>query len=249
MGKHMNQRKIFDVSEKVVIITGAAGFLGTQYSKALSQHGANVVLADINYSKCKQLANELKKKFHVKPLPIKVDISNKKSVKEMVSKVIKNYSKIDVLVNNASYVEGKATRLVPFEKLSIENWNKVISVNITGVFLCTQEVGRIMMKQKRGIIINISSIYGLVAPDQRIYGKSGLNSSIVYGITKGAVLNLTRYLASNWSKHDIRINSLTLGGVENDHNSNFIKNYSYRTMIGRMAKPNEYVGALLFFGF
>ena len=103
-----------------------------------------------------------------------------------------------------------------------------------------------MKKQKNGVIINIASTYGIVAADQRIYGKSGQNSAVYYAATKSAIINFTRYLASYWRGTGIRVNTLSPGGVENNQGIEFIKNYSYKTMLGRMAKKNEYVGAILF---
>lgn len=242
----MNIKKLFDLSGRVVILTGAAGLLGMQYAEGLSQVGANVVLADTNFSKCKILAENLRKKYKVTPLPIRVDVTNKKSINKMIKHALEKFSRIDVLVNNAIFPENKKERSVSFEKFSLPIWNEVIQVNLTGVFLCCQEVGKIMVKQKFGVIINISSIYGIKGADQRIYGNSGLNSTAAYAVTKSGILNLTRYLASYWNKKGIRVNTLTLGGVDNNVDRDFKKKYSYKTMIGRMARKDEYIGALLF---
>ena len=242
----MNVKEIFDLSGRVVILTGAAGLLGEQYARGLSQAGANVVLADKCYSKCKKLEIDLKKEYDVNPLAIKIDITNKKSVKKMIAEIVNRYAKIDVLINNAMFQEGKKERAILFERFPLSSWNKVLSVNITGMFLCCQEVGKIMLKQKHGNIINISSIYGLVGADQRIYGKSGINSTIAYAATKSAILNFTRYLASYWHNTGIRVNTLSLGGVENNQDPYFIKNYSTKSMLGRMARKDEYVGSILF---
>lgn len=239
-------KKLFDLSGRVIILTGAVGLLGTQYAEGLSQSGANLVLADINFLKCKKLAKELEQKYNVDVLALKIDLTNKKSVKNMISRTIKKFSKVDVLINNAMFHEGKKEKAVPFEKFSLDNWNKVISVNITGMFLCCQEVGKIMLKQRHGVVINISSIYGINAVDQRIYGKSGINPTIVYAVTKAAILNFTRYLASYWNNTGIRVNTLSLGGVKNNQDPQFIKNYSYKTMLGRMAQKDDYVGAIVF---
>lgn len=242
----MNIEKIFDLSNKTILLTGAAGILGRQYAEGLSQAGANVILSDVNYSECKKIENELCKKYKCTPLAVKVDISSEKSVKNMVKTALKQFSSIDVLINNAVFPETQKERSIPFEKFPLTIWNQIISVNLNGMFLCSREVGMIMKKQKKGSIINISSIYGMVAADQRIYGQSGLNSTAAYAATKSAVLNFTRYLASYWNGSGIRINSLTLGGVNNGQNSEFIKKYSNKTMIGRMAHKDEYVGAILF---
>jgi NAD(P)-dependent dehydrogenase (short-subunit alcohol dehydrogenase family) len=239
-------KKLFDVSNKVIILTGAGGLLGTQYAEGLCQAGANIVLADLDFVRCKKQADRLKTKYNIDVLPIKLDITDKESITNLVKETIKRFSRIDVLINNAAFQEGQKERNVKFEEFTLESWNSVISVNMTGVFLCCQEVGKIMKKQKHGVILNIGSIYGLVAADQRIYGKSGLNSSIAYASTKASLINFTRYLASYWRNTGIRVNILSLGGVENNQNHEFIKRYSDKTMLGRMAKKEEYIGAVLF---
>ena len=170
------------------------------------------------------------------------------------------FSKIDVLVNNAVFTEDKKERSTHFEEFQISLLNKIFSVNVSGMVLCCQKVGQIMKRQKQGVIINVSSIYGLVAADQKIYGNSSLNSTVAYAVTKSAILNLTRYLASYWENTGIRVtkllaskfapkirvNSISLGGVESGQDLKFIKNYSHKTMLGRMAKTDEYVGSVLF---
>ena len=242
----MDITKLFDLSGRIVIITGAAGNLGSKYAEGLTQAGANVVLADIDYATCKQLGKQLENKYSIKNLAIKLDLNDKSSIENMVSKTMKQFSKIDILINNAAYQGNSKSRKIKFENFPLNEWNKAVSVNLTGVFLTCQEVGKIMVKQKYGNIINISSTYGLVAPDQRIYGTSGQNAAAFYSATKAALVNLTRYLASYWNRSGIRVNSLSPGGVENSQESNFIKKYSEKTMLGRMANKNEYVGAIIF---
>ena len=136
-----------------------------------------------------------------------------------------------------------------FEDYPLDLWNKVVETNLTGVFLCCQEFGKTMGKQKTGgSIVNISSIYGINGADQRIYGKSQLNSPPSYAATKGAIVNMTRYLAAYWHGKNIRVNTMTLGGVLDKTNmkKEFIDNYSKKTILGRMANSDEYNGALLF---
>lgn len=242
----MDIKKLFDLSNKVILITGAAGMLGTQYAYGLSRLGANVVLADLELSKCRLIEKEIKKKFSTKPMSIKLDLRQKESILSMTNVVIKKYSKIDVLINNAAYQGDPKIRKSGFENLDLETWNKAIDVNLTGVFLCCQSIGKHMLKQKSGNIINIASIYGLVGPDQRIYGKSGQNSAAFYASTKGAIINLTRYLATYWQGTGIRVNSFSPGGVENKQDPLFIKKYSERTPLQRMAKKDEYVSSIVF---
>lgn len=242
----MNKKNIFDLHGKYILLTGASGLLGQAYAEGLSRQGANVILADIDYNKCKLLEISIKKKYSVNPFAIKVDLTKKTSISKMLIKIKKKTPIIDILINNAMYHEGKKEQNITFEQFPLSSWNKVISVNLTGMFLLCQEIGKLMKKQKQGVIINVSSIYGLVGADQRIYENSGINSSVAYATTKSAVLNFTRYLASYWHKDGIRVNSISLGGVENNQNPNFIKNYSHKTMMRRMAKKEEYVGAMIF---
>ena len=242
----MDITKLFDLSDRVIIITGAAGNLGSKYAEGLSQAGANLVLADLDYARCKKLGKQLESKYSTKTLAVKLDLTNKISIKNMVTKSMKEFSKIDVLINNAAYQGNQKTRKIKFEDFPLNEWNKAVSVNLTGIFLTCQEVGKIMVKQKNGNIINISSTYGLVAPDQRIYGVSGQNAAAFYSATKAAIINLTRYLASYWNRTGIRVNSLSPGGVENSQEANFIKNYSEKTILGRMAQKDEYIGSIIF---
>ena len=166
---------------------------------------------------------------------ILIDVEKNKN-KKLELELTKKYNKTDRM------------RDASFEKYPFELWNKTISKNLNGVFLTSKEIGRIMIKQRHGIILNISSIYGIQGPDQSIYGDSRLNSPAFYSVTKGGIVSLTRYLAALWSKKNIRVNTLTLGGVYNNklHPKSFVKSYSRKTMIGRMAKINDYDGALLF---
>ena len=213
---------------------------------APSEAGANIVLADIDYSKCKIIQSKLEKKFKRKFTSLELDLRDKKSIVKNVKLLQKKFGTIDVLINNAAIQGNHKLRTAKFEDFPLSYWNDAISVNLTGVFLMCQEVGKVMVKQKKGNIINISSTYGIIAPDQRIYGTSGQNSSAFYASTKSALINLTRYLASYWNRKGIRVNTLSPGGVENNQDPKFIKKYSEKTMIGRMAQKDEYVGALIF---
>lgn len=242
----MENSKLFDLTNKVIILTGSSGFLGTKFSEGLAESGANLVLADINHSKSKTHARILEDKYGVDILPLKLDVRENKSIKSMVDKTLKKFSKIDVLVNNAFYNEGVFGRKTSLEKFPLDVWKKSLDVNLTGVFLCSQQVGKIMVRKKTGNIINISSIYGLIGADQRIYGKGGNRSTAVYAATKGGIINLTRYLAAYWNNTGIRVNCISFGGFENNQDKKFIKNYSKKTMLGRMAQTNEGIGPLIF---
>jgi NAD(P)-dependent dehydrogenase (short-subunit alcohol dehydrogenase family) len=250
----MNKESIlknFGLENKVIILTGSAGRLGKNFANTLSDVGANVVLVDIETKKNKELEKSISKKYGTDPLACTIDISKKQDIMKLKNDVLRKYKKIDGLVNNAFYSPRQNIKksASSFEKFSLDLWNKVIAINLTGVFLCSQEIGKVMIKQKSGgVIVNISSIYGINGADQRIYGASELNSPPSYAVTKGAIVNFTRYLAAYWTKKNIRVNTLTLGGVidESYMNKQFINKYSEKTILGRMAQENEYNGSLLF---
>lgn len=240
----------FSLSGKVIVLTGSAGRVGSRFSEVLSAAGANVVLVDIDMERNTKLEKSLKQKYHVEPFAVNCDISVPNQVKELVKRILQKYKKIDGLINNAHFVPREhPQKNAPFESYPFELWDKSITINHRGLFLCTKEIGKVMSKQKNGVIVNISSIYGIIGPDQRIYDKSGLNSPAFYSFTKGGMVNLTRYLASYWHGKNIRVNTLTLGGIFDEKlhtNKKFVKNYAEKTIIGRMSNKEDYDGAILF---
>jgi 2-deoxy-D-gluconate 3-dehydrogenase len=186
---------------------------------------------------------------------IETDVSSKPSVQSLVEQTLAEFGRVDILVNNAALdpkfdPEHAGSHINAFEDYPLDLWNESLSVNLTGMFLCAQAVARPMLLQKSGVIVNISSIYGMVGPDQRLYENSRARprnyKPVTYSVTKNAVFGLTRYLATYWAGKNIRVNSLTLGGVFNNHDNEFIRRYSYRTPLGRMANKSEYCGAVLF---
>ena len=249
----MKYKNRFDLSGKVVLITGGAGLLGAQYTYGLLECGARVVVADINGVRAEQVAGRRK---GVECLPIQVDVSNPASVKKMVQSTLEMFGKIDSLVNNAAIdpkfdQENQPTCSGEFETYPLNLWNHSIAVDLTGMFLCTQAVAPTMLKQGSGTVINISSMYGMVGPDQRLYKSEKSTSEarykpVVYSVTKCATYGFTRYLSAYWAGKGIRVNSLTLGGVFNKHDDEFVERYNWRTPLGRMAQKDEYCGALIF---
>lgn len=243
--------KLFSLTGKVSIVTGALGLIGKHHCYALSEAGSNVVVADLNGEQCIEFAKILP----TKSIGVSLDVTDKNSIKSLIDIVLKEFGQIDVLVNNAAINDMfenpiTAGELSKFENYPLEMWQKSIDVNLTGVFLCSQIIGSEMAKRKSGSIINVASTYGMVAPDQSLYqkpdGKQDFYKSPSYPATKSAILNFTRYLASYWGKDGVRVNTLTPGGVENNQDEFFINNYSKKTMLGRMAKPEDYKGAIVF---
>lgn len=237
-------KQLFNLKGKVAVITGAVGLIGSQYAEILSDAGAQVVIVDVFQDKCEEFAKEITKRNGIEALGLYADISNEDSICEMVRKVKQKFGKIDILINNA--VAKPKAFFKNFEDYPLSDWEQVMSVNLRGVFLCSKIIGSEMVGQRKGVIINVSSIYGLVGPDQSIYGNSGINAPAVYSASKGGVISLTKYLAAYWGNKGIRINSLCPGGVENNQDSEFIAKYCLKTPLGRMAKPDDFKGALLF---
>jgi NAD(P)-dependent dehydrogenase (short-subunit alcohol dehydrogenase family) len=244
--------KLFDLTGRNIIVTGSSGILGSQYADTLSQAGANVILVDIN-DKNNNLEKTLRKKYKTNAKFYCADISIEKNVLSLKKNILTDFKKIDGLINNAAYTNIDAIKnsddiTAPFEKFSFELWKKILDVDLSGVFNCCKVFGSQMVKQRKGTIVNISSIYGIVGNDQRIYGNSKINSPVSYAAAKGGIITLTRYLAAYWHKKNIRVNTLTPGGIldKKYQNKKFIKKYSEKTILGRMARSDEYNGALLF---
>ena len=245
--------KLFDLEGRNIVITGSSGLLGSQYANTLSSAGANIILLDIDTTKNEKLKSALVKKYKNKISAYTLDISDQTEVNKTSKKIMKDFKKIDGLINNAAYTskgakEKSDNAFGSFENFPIDIWQKSLDINLSGVFFCSQAFGKIMAKQGKGVIVNIASTYGLVGADQRIYGKSGLNLPISYAATKGAIVNFTRYLAAYWHGKNIRVNTLSPGGVMDKtyQEKTFIKKYSEKTILGRMANKDEYNGAMLF---
>ncbi len=236
----MHIRKLFDLKGKIAIVTGAMGQLGTQITMGLQEAGANVVVGDLNLALCQRKAKALSKNGP-RCIGLKLDVTQKNSIARLVEQVVGEFGRIDILVNNA----GIAV-FTPFEKRKLAEFDKVLRVNVKGVFLCSQIVAKQMIKQKAGNIVNISSIYGIVSPDPRIYANSGRNSSEVYGISKAGILALTRYLAVHLAKYNIRANCISPGGIFNNQSPKFVKNYCWHTPLARMGKDTDLKGAVVY---
>ncbi|HZY36154.1 MAG TPA: SDR family oxidoreductase [Mucilaginibacter sp.] len=242
---------LFSLQNKTAIVTGALGLLGKKHCEALAEAGANVVVADMNEAACVAFAEGLGEQHG----GLKIDVTSEASLRSARDQILTRYGSIDVLVNNAAINDmfenpGMAKELSAFENYPLDAFKKSLDVNVTGVFLASKVFGSVMAEQHSGSIINIASTYGIVGPDQSIYrnecGEQTFYKSPVYPVTKGAVVNFTRFLAAYWGNKGVRVNTLSPGGVENSQNEFFIQNYSAKTLLGRMAQPTDYQGALVF---
>ena len=252
MAEDFSYRALFDLSGKIALITGASGILGRHFSAGLAEAGAAVVLFDIDAETVRTQADELSSRYGVAVKGYVCDVADPASVRDAVALVVAEFGRIDVLHNNAA---GKSDDLnaflAPFEDYSYDQWRKIMAVNLDGMFLMAQAVGKQMVLQGGGSIIQTTSIYGLLGPDQRIYEGSEylgrqINSPGVYAASKAGIIGLTRYLATYWAEKRIRVNAIAPGGAESGQNEEFMRRYSARIPLGRMAKAHELVGALLY---
>lgn len=243
--------ELFSLKGKTAIVTGALGLIGKMHCEALVMAGANVVAADLDEKKVEAFAANLGEQHG----GLKIDVTNQSSLTMARDKILTRYGSIDILVNNAAINDmfenpAMAKELSAFENYPLNAFQQSLNVNVTGVFLCSQVFGTIMAQQGAGSIINIASTYGMVGPDQSIYknpqGEQDFYKSAAYPVTKGAVINFTRFLASYWGNKGVRVNTLSPGGVENKQSEFFIENYAAKTPLGRMAKAHDYQGALIF---
>jgi NAD(P)-dependent dehydrogenase (short-subunit alcohol dehydrogenase family) len=241
--------KLFDVSREIVVITGAAGNLGHAYTQAYLDRGAKVVGLDLSLTpKLKEQENNENYFFII------TDVTSKQSLENALRAIEKKYGTPTVLINNAaidSPPSAPSEENGPFESYPESSWDNVLNVNLKGVFLCCQVFGAAMAKNNQGSIINVSSIYGIVSPDQNIYKYKRdrgevFYKPVAYSASKSGIINLTKYLAVYWAKVSVRVNTLTIAGVYNKQDEEFITSYCNRIPIGRMAEISEYCGAVLF---
>ena len=245
----------FNLKGQSAIITGGAGLLGKQFCRTLAEAGAGVVVADLIVSATQAVAADIHANGY-QAIGVGVDVTQPDSVQAMVDACVAQYGRLDIIVCSAAMDpkfdpdHAGEQHNNNFETYPLAAWQQAMEVNLTGVFLCCQAAARQMVRQgHKGSIINICSTYGLVPPDQRIYEKPGKPRQFkpaFYTATKSGVLGLTKYIAAYYAGTQIRANCLTPGGVFNNHDEVFLKAYSARTVMGRMARQDEMNGALLF---
>lgn len=231
-------KELFSCNNKIAMVTGGAGLIGSEIVKGLYEFDATVYIADTD----EQKANELRKGTGIKF--IRLDITSQDSIKEGVSTVIKNDKKIDILINCA-YPRTKNWGL-KFEHIPFDSWKENVNDHLGGYFLCCQIVAETMKQQGGGSIINFASTYGVVAPDFSIYDGTEMTMSAAYSAIKGGIITFTRYLATYYAKYNIRVNSISPGGIFDNQHPSFVGKYSKKAPIGRMARPDEIVGGVIY---
>lgn len=247
-------KHIFRVDNRVAIVTGGLGQLGMQFSVILCDYGAKVAVIDIS-EKMKKKNHDFNKYLNSDYIKIyKADITKRTQIEQSLEDIKMDLGTPSILINNAGIDSPPGANTEengPFEQYPEELLNKVIDVNLKGVFLCCQVFGGEMAKNNYGSIINIASIYGIVSPNQDIYEYKRKDGQLwykpaSYAVTKSAILNLTRYLAIYWAKKNVRVNTLSPAGIFNDQDMKFLEEYNKRIPFGRMANENEMNGAIIF---
>lgn len=244
---------LFDLTGKVAVVTGGAGIIGARVCRGISAHGARVAIAEIDVSAAEILAKEISTDTGNEVIAVCCDVSSPESVDAMVAAVVEAFGAIHVLHNNAqARPKDLGAFFAPVEDFDLDVWRQVMAVNLDGMFIVAQRVGRRMIEQGTGgSIIQTASTYGVVGPDFRIYEGSDymggrITTPPVYAASKAAVIGLTRYLATYWADKGIRVNTLVPGGVESGQNQTFQRNYATRVPLGRMADRDEMVGAVVY---
>ncbi len=245
----------FDLSGRVVVITGGAGLLGRQHAAAIAEAGGTPVIADLRAEMAEGFARELAQQHGVPARSVALDVTSKDSVRAALHEVLEAYGRVDVLINNAAKnpkVEDGNLAGTRFENLSLSYWLSDIEVGLTGAFLCSQVFGAHMADRGGGVILNIASDLGLIAPDQRIYRQEGLapheqpTKPVTYSVVKGGLLMLTKYLATYWAAQNVRVNALCPGGVFAGQPDEFLAKLTNLIPLGRMARAHEYKAAVVF---
>lgn len=247
-------KDMFDLQGRTAVVTGGMGQLGMAYTLAMIERGVRAAILDVT-DKPKVADRRFSRGVRSGAiLPLRVDITSRPEVDAALRRILKELGKPAILINNAaldSPPNAPPSEVGPVEDYPIESFDKVMAVNVKGTFVCCQVFGGYMAKQGKGSIINISSIYGILSPCQDIYDFRRKNGEVffkpvAYSASKSSILNLTRYLATYWAKKGVRVNTLTLAGVFNNQPQGFLDAYCARMPMGRMAKVDEYAGAVVF---
>lgn len=256
-GEH-NAMDKFRIPGRVVVITGGAGLMGGNHAEAVLSGGGVPVLLDISEEALERAKQCLAEKFpDGEVMTCKTDITDREALKRVSDELMKKYGHIDALINNAANnpkMEGNAANMgaIRFENFPLAMWAADVAVGLTGALLCSQVFGTQMAKQKSGVILNISSDLGVIAPDQRIYRKEGLRDEeqtvkpVTYSVIKHGLLGLTKYIATYWAEKGVRCNALCPAGIENGQDEDFIRKLTNLVPMGRMATKDEYQSTVLY---
>lgn len=248
----------FKITGKVIVITGAAGLIGRRHTEAVLEGEGIPVLLDIFEEPLTRVKEEFMSRYpQAKIETYTADITNRQNLEKIRDELLTKYGHIDGLINNAANnpkVEGGSKNLgaMRFHNLPLDIWEDDMRVGLTGAFLCCQVFGYEMEKQKQGVVINISSDYGVISPNQNIYKKEGVPDEeqtvkpVSYSVVKHGIMGLTKYLATYWAKSGVRVNTLCPASLSNGQNEEFVQKISELIPMGRMSRPDEYPATILY---
>lgn len=251
----MDCKNVFSLDRKIAIITGGGGLLGVKHAEAIAEMGGVPVLLDLCTEGLINAKAHLNKNFGIDVLICVCDITDSSQIQLTLEKIISKYNRLDILINNASInpkAESDQQHFLRLENFSLNQWLLEINVGLTGAFLCSQIFGSYMAKKQKGVIINIASDLGVIAPNQSLYRQEGLPENlqpvkpVTYSVIKHGLIGLTRYLATYWADKGIRCNALAPGGVLNGQDEVFIKRIQELIPLGRMASSDEYKASIVF---
>ena len=249
-------REVFDLSDRVAVVTGAAGLLGLMHCDALAEAGAKVVLADLDGLAAEIAAERISHEYNVRAIGTRTDITSGEDVDMLLATVLEAFGRVDILINNAAAnpkVEADQSR--PWSRLENfpqERWDADLAVGLTGAFLTSRVLGTEMARRGGGVILNVCSDLALIGPNQRIYRIDGVEDKqqpakpVSYSVVKHGLLGLTRYLATYWADAGVRVNAVSPGGVRTSQDEEFVEKLTQLIPMGRMARRDEYKGAVLF---
>lgn len=240
-------QNLMDLQGRVALVTGGAGHIGAALCEALAELGANVVVLDIDSERCASVVQRIQDVYGVAGLPLSLDLCAESDVQSIPQLVEEAFGRLDILVNCAALVassdlQGWAT---PFLEQEADAWRLGLEVNLTVPFVVTKLCSELLRVSKHGAVINISSIYGLVGPDMRLYEDTSMANVASYAASKGGLIQLTRWLATVLAP-DVRVNSVSVGGVWRNQPEAFVKRYHDRTPLARMAKEEDLKGAVAY---
>lgn len=245
-------KALFDLTGRTAVVTGGCGILGRRFAEGLAEFGANVAIVDLDQAATEAAAADIASRHAVRTKGYSCDITQPDSVRNTADALEADLGTVSILLNNAaSKTRDVDAFFAPVEKFSLDTWREIMAVNLDGMFNVAQVFGGRMAERGYGAIVQTASIYGLMAPDQRIYEGSeylgrAINTPAVYTASKAGVIGLTKHLATYWAAKGVRVNTLTPGGVESGQNETFKARYSARIPLGRMARADEMVGTMLF---
>lgn len=240
----------FDLTSQVAVITGGGGLLGRRHGVAIARAGGIAVLV------ARRAIEPLPTEFDGRIVALVGDVTSPSDMENVLQEVLSRYGRIDILINNAANNPKQENfEKVPWSRLEsfpIEQWHKDIAVGLTGALICSKIFGSEMASRGNGVILNIASDLALIGPDQRLYQKDGVAADqqpvkpVSYSVVKAGLLGLTMYLATYWAEKGVRVNSLSLGGVQADQPEQFVTRLEHLIPMGRMARPDEFEAAVLF---